>query len=218
MAERLSPAARRVKTRLTAPRPARSVDRTTAGARRPRGSCRRASSSPTTRFDFEAPPSHPAPPPYRCAEAGEVPRDRGRIADGDLDSWFDALDRDRRPRPRDRRRSRAGTRPAPATPGCGRRNTPPPAFFHVLGTRDPARSLPTWQAHRAAFDTAIGALADPGREGRDPLRGHHAEGLLARPGGDARPPARHPHQRQRRRGRPNGRFGAAAALSGAGTR
>jgi hypothetical protein len=61
----------------------------------------------------------------------------------------------------------------------------------VLGTRDSSRSLPTWRAHRACFDAAIGLWPTPTAKVEVPYEGTTLKGywLSPDPGTSRRPVA-----------------------------
>lgn len=99
---------------------------------------------------------------YRLSEAGECMTTIQRIKDGDIDSWFDEWIATA-----DRALEIAGE-----AMGRGHRLSAHEAylrasfyygvaFFYVLGTKDPSRSLPTWQSNRGAFDKAADTAAPP---------------------------------------------------------
>ena len=96
--------------------------------------------------------------PYRLAEAGEVYSTCDRITSGDPDSWFDEWMATAH-----RVRGYADEAAGPSARDAYLRaaNYAAAAFFYVLATKDPARSLATWRWHRECFDKAMELSAAP---------------------------------------------------------
>ena len=119
---------------------------------------------------------------YRCAEPGECLATAARITDGDPDSWFDQWTATA-----DRVRAiavaaaAAGHRASARDAWLRAAKYYATGFFHVLGTRDPSRSLPTWRAHRACFDTAIGLWPTPAAKVEIPYEGKTLKGYWLSP-------------------------------------
>jgi hypothetical protein len=119
---------------------------------------------------------------YRCAEVGECLATAREIRVGDIDSWFDAWmgtgDRVRAiAEAAEARGHRASARDAwlRASMYYGT------AFFYVLGTRDPARSMATWRTHRTCFDKAIALWPTPAAKVAIPYEGRTLEGYWLSP-------------------------------------
>jgi dienelactone hydrolase len=126
---------------------------------------------------------------YRCAEVGECLATAARIRDSDIDSWFDEW-----MAVADRLRAVAeaaeakGHAPSARDAWLRASKYAATAFFYVLGTRDPSRSLATWEVHRAAFDRAIALWPTPAAKVAIPYEGTTLEGCwLAPAGGGPRP-------------------------------
>ena len=100
--------------------------------------------------------------PYRLAETGEVFATCDRITDGDCDSWFDEW--------MATAHRVCGIADAAAAAGhdvsardtfLRAANYAGTAFFYVLATSDPSRSLATWRWHRECFDAAMQRWSTP---------------------------------------------------------
>ena len=119
---------------------------------------------------------------YRLAEPGEVLATAARVRDGDFDSWFDEWT------------GTAEGATAVATAAAGHRTSAREAwlrasyyhamaFFYVLGTRDPTRSLASFRAGRAAFDRAIDLWPTPVARVAIPYQGTTLPGYWFSPPG-----------------------------------
>ena len=122
---------------------------------------------------------------YRCAEPGEVLATAATIADGDLDGWFDAwtaaAGRNRAAAEAARTAASAREARLRAAKYAGM------AFFFVLGTRDPGRSLATWQAHRADVEQAMALWPTPARRVAIPYEAMTLDGWWLSGGDGDRP-------------------------------
>jgi hypothetical protein len=126
--------------------------------------------------------------PYRLAEVGEVFATTDRIMDGDPDSWFDewmaTATRVRRiAEDADSRGNSASARDAFLRAS----NYVATAFFYVLATKDPSRSLHTWRGHRRDFDRAMKHWPTPVEHVQIPYEMTHLHGYFWSGGEGKRP-------------------------------
>jgi hypothetical protein len=127
--------------------------------------------------------------PYRCAEVGECLATAARIRDGDIDGWFDEwMATAGRLRAIAEQAEAKGHRASARDAWLRASKYVATAFFYVLGTRDPSRSLATWEAHRAAFDRAIALWPTPAAKVAIPYEGTTLEGYWLAPGSGGRRP------------------------------
>ena len=116
---------------------------------------------PTTGFEFATLIALGAAS-YGVAEAGEVAATASRITDADADSWFDQwMVTGEACRDAAEQAEAAGH--VASARGLYLRASfyMGTAFFYVLATRDPSRSLPTWRRHRDAVDRAFALWPTP---------------------------------------------------------
>jgi len=126
--------------------------------------------------------------PYRLAEVGEVFATTDRITDGDPDSWFDEW---MATAARVRRIAEGAEARGDAVSArhafLRAANYAAAAFFYVLATRDPSRSLHTWRGHRRDFDRAMKLWPTPVEHVEIPYEGTHLHGYFWSGGDGARP-------------------------------
>jgi len=125
---------------------------------------------------------------YRLAEVGEVYATCDKITDGDPDSWFDqwmaTADRVRRiAEDAEGRGDHVSARDAFLRAA----NYTATAFFYVLATQDPSRSLHTWRSHRRDFDRAIKLWPTPVEHIEIPYEDTHLHGYFWSAGEGSRP-------------------------------
>jgi dienelactone hydrolase len=124
---------------------------------------------------------------YRLAEVGEVLATVDAITDDDADSWFDewmaTSDRVRRIA---EQAEAAGNLVSARDAFLRAANYAGTAFFYVLATKDPSRSLHTWRSHRRDFDRAMKLWPTPVEEIQIPYEGTHLHGYFWSGGPDAR--------------------------------
>jgi dienelactone hydrolase len=100
----------------------------------------------------------------RAADVGECFAAAAAIRDGDYDSWFDTFFALAERIRGEAETADAAGRVVSAQEAYLRAATYyGPAYFFADGTKDPSRLVPTWEAHRAAFD-AFAARLDPPAE------------------------------------------------------
>ncbi len=93
--------------------------------------------------------------PYGTAEIGEVLATVDEIGDGDMDSWFEGwMGTGERVRAIAESAEAAGHGESARCAYLRAASYIATAFFYVLGTSDPSRSLATWRRHRDCFDRA----------------------------------------------------------------
>jgi hypothetical protein len=125
---------------------------------------------------------------FRCAEPGEALATAATIEDGDLDGWFDAwMATAGRVRAIAESAEAAGRRASARDAFLRAARYSGSAFFFVLGTRDPARSLPTWRWHRDAFERAMALWPTPARRVAIPYEGTTLDGWWLSGGEGSRP-------------------------------
>ncbi len=125
---------------------------------------------------------------YRLSEVGEVYATADRITDGDGESWFEEW-------------MATATRVRRIAEDCESRgdvasardaflraaNYAATAFFYVLATDDPSRSLHTWRSHRRDFDRAMKLWPTPVSHVEIPYEGTHLHGYFWSGGEGPRP-------------------------------
>lgn len=125
---------------------------------------------------------------YRLSEVGEVYATADRITDGDGESWFEEW-------------MATATRVRRIAEDCESRgdvvsardaflraaNYAATAFFYVLATNDPSRSLHTWRSHRRDFDRAMKLWPTPVSHVEIPYEGTHLHGYFWSGGEGPRP-------------------------------
>ena len=116
---------------------------------------------------------------YRLAEVGEVLSTADRITNADPDSWFDewmATSSRVRKIAEDAESSGDGV----SARDCFLRaaNYAATAFFYVLATKDPSRSLHTWRGHRRDFDRAMKLWPTPVEKVQIPYEDTHLFGYF----------------------------------------
>jgi hypothetical protein len=100
--------------------------------------------------------------PYRVSEVGECFATAAKIQDGDLDSWYDEWTaRADRVRTIAQRAAANGNIVSARDAYLRASRYYGAAFFYVLGTRDPSRSMQLWRTHRIAFDNAVALWQTP---------------------------------------------------------
>lgn len=99
---------------------------------------------------------------YGMAEVGEVLAAVDAITDGDADSWFDTWTATaERIRGIAESAEAAGHRASACRAYLRSSNYAGVAFFYVLATKDPSRSLSAWRRHRDSFDRAMALWPTP---------------------------------------------------------
>lgn len=125
---------------------------------------------------------------YRLAEVGEVYSTTDRITDADADSWFDEwmATATRVRRIAEEAEARGDTVSA-RDAFLRAANYAATAFFYVLATKDPSRSLHTWRGHRRDFDRAMKLWPTPVEHVEIPYEGTHLHGYFWSAGPGSRP-------------------------------
>lgn len=125
---------------------------------------------------------------YGVAETGEVLATASGIADGDFDAWFDGWTATaQRVAGIAATAEAAGRRVSAREAWLRAAKYHAMAFFFVLGTRDPSRSLASFRAMRAAFDRAVALWPTPAAAVAIPYEGHVLKGYWFDPDADPRP-------------------------------
>ncbi len=125
--------------------------------------------------------------PYRVAEVGEVLATIDRITDADPDSWFDEwMTTSARVRRIAEGAESRGDLVSARDAFLRAANYAAAAFFYVLATKDPSRSLTTWRGHRRDFDRAMKLWPTPVERIEIPYEGTHLHGYFWSGGPEAR--------------------------------
>jgi len=125
--------------------------------------------------------------PYRVAELGEVLATIDAITDADPDSWFDEwMATSARVRRIAEHAESKGDLVSARDAFLRAANYAAAAFFYVLATKDPSRSLATWRSHRRDFDRAMKLWPTPVERIEIPYEGTHLHGYFWSGGPDAR--------------------------------
>src|SRR5215211_1858176 len=108
----------------------------------------------------------------RAADVGECFAAAAAIRDGDYDSWFDTFFAlAERIRGEAEAADAAGHAISAQEAYLRAATYYGPAYFFADGTKDPARLVPTWEAHRAVFDAFAARLDPPGEQVEIPYEG-----------------------------------------------
>ncbi len=125
---------------------------------------------------------------YRMAEAGEVYATCDQITEGDCDSWFDRwMATAHRVRGIAEVATAAGHEVSARDAYLRAANYAGTAFFYILATSDPSRSLSTWRWHRACFDEAMKRWATPVSKVTIPFGDRQLHGYFFSAGDGPRP-------------------------------
>ena len=125
--------------------------------------------------------------PYRVAEVGEVLATIDAITDADPDSWFDEwMATSARVRRIAEHAESKGDLVSARDAFLRAANYAAAAFFYVLATKDPSRSLATWRSHRRDFDRAMKLWPTSVERIEIPYEGTHLHGYFWSGGPDAR--------------------------------
>jgi len=125
--------------------------------------------------------------PYRVAEVGEVLATIDAITDADPDSWFDEwMTMSARVRRIAEHAESKGDLVSARDAFLRAANYAAAAFFYVLATKDPSRSLATWRSHRRDFDRAMKLWPTPAERIEIPYEGTHLHGYFWSGGPNAR--------------------------------
>lgn len=124
---------------------------------------------------------------YRLAEAGEVLSTADRITDANPDSWFDEwMTTTERVRRIGEAAEASGDLVSARDCFLRAANYSATAFFYVLATSDPSRSLHTWRGHRRDFDRAMKLWPTPVEKVQIPYQDTHLFGYFWSGGPQAR--------------------------------